>query len=303
MITLKKNSYLNGTKGTKKRKRKKKMPVHDELGKRMKGYENESNPKLVKKLPVIIRVDGRAFHTFSRKLEKPFDDILIDSMHDTMRYLCKNIAGCVLGYCQSDEISLLLQDYKNDETQPWFDYRLNKLCSVAASMATFAFNRAFEDKTTEFCNNWSIGNYREDFEKDDKRISVLAECCNKGALFDARAFVLPFNEVTNYFYWREADAMRNSVEMVGHANFSQKQLHKVNTEGIKKMLLEKGINYDDIPVYKQRGVCCIKTKMPSFSPDNKPVMKNVWVLDIDIPIFKGEGREYIESKIGDRYYE
>lgn len=276
------------------------MPVKDELGKRMKGYENEYNRKLVKKLPVIIRIDGRAFHTFTRKLEKPFDGLLIDSMQETMRYLCKHIAGCVLGYCQSDEISLLLQDYKNEETQPWFDYRLNKLCSVAASMATFAFNRAFENNVLEFhdlcCEDRML------FDENKERIESLLSCADKGAMFDARAFTLPFNEVTNYFYWREADAMRNSVEMVGHANFSPKQLHKVNTDGIKKMLLEKGIDYDKIPIYKQRGACCIKTKMPSFSPDGKPVMRNVWVVDIDIPVFKGEGREYIESKIGDTYY-
>jgi len=275
------------------------MPVHDELGKRMKAYEDEHNKKLVKKLPVIIRIDGRAFHTFAKNLEKPFDDLLIDSMQETMRYLCKNIGGCVLGYCQSDEISLLLQDYKNEETQPWFEYRLNKLCSVAASMATFAFNRAFENSTMDFMDdNGRLTHSAEFYE----RLKVLTACCEKGALFDARAFTLPFNEVTNYFYWREADAMRNSVEMVGHANFSAKQLHKVNNDGIKKMLLEKGIDYDKIPTYKQRGVCCIKTKMPSFSPDGKPVMRTVWVNDIDIPIFKGEGREYIESKIGDAYY-
>ena len=274
------------------------MPVHDELGKRMKAYEDEYNRKLVKKLPVIIRIDGRAFHTFTKNLEKPFDDLLIDSMQETMRYLCKNIGGCVLGYCQSDEISLLLQDYKNEETQPWFEYRLNKLCSVAASMATFAFNRAFENNTMDYMDNCDL----HSAETYIKRIDALTACCEKGAMFDARAFTLPFNEVTNYFYWREADAMRNSVEMVGHANFSAKQLHKVNNDGIKKMLLEKGIDYDKIPTYKQRGVCCIKTKMPSFSPDGKPVMRTVWVNDIDIPIFKGEGREYIESKIGDAYY-
>lgn len=276
------------------------MPVHDELGKRMKAYENESDKKLVKKLPVIIRVDGRAFHTFAKKLEKPFDDLLIDSMQETMRYLCKHVAGCVLGYCQSDEISLLIQDYKNEETQAWFENRVNKLCSVTASMATFAFNRAFENKVTEFYDY--CADSKQLFEQNEDRIKVLLECSDKGATFDARAFTLPFNEVTNYFYWREADAMRNSVEMVGFANFSAKQLHKVNTDGIKKMLLEKGIDYDKIPVYKQRGTCCIKTKMPSLSRDNKPIMRTVWVVDIDIPIFKGEGREYIESKIGDTYY-
>ena len=276
------------------------MPVHDELGKRMKAYEDESNRKLVKKLPVIIRVDGRAFHTFAKKLEKPFDDLLIESMQETMRYLCKHVAGCVLGYCQSDEISLLIQDYKNEETQPWFEYRINKLCSVTASMATFAFNRVFENRVTEFYNY--CADSKEVFEQNEDRVKALLECSDKGATFDARAFTLPFNEVTNYFYWREADAMRNSVEMVGHANFSAKQLHKVNNDGIKKMLLEKGIDYDKIPIYKQRGTCCIKTKIPSFSPDGQPVMRTVWVIDIDIPVFKGDGRKYIESKIGDEYY-
>ena len=203
-----------------------KMPVHDELGKRMKKYENQSDRQLVRKQPVIIRVDGRAFHTFARELNKPFDDILIDSMQETMRYLCKNIGGCVLGYCQSDEISLLLQDYKNEETQPWFEYRVNKLCSVVASMATFAFNRFFENNVSDFYDKCAKN--EEEFEKNKNRIEVLLRCCDKGALFDARAFTLPFYEVTNYFYWGEADAMRNSIEMVGHANFSQKQLHKVN---------------------------------------------------------------------------
>ena len=276
------------------------MPVHDELGKRMKKYENQSDRQLVRKQPVIIRVDGRAFHTFARELNKPFDDILIDSMQETMRYLCKNIGGCVLGYCQSDEISLLLQDYKNEETQPWFEYRVNKLCSVVASMATFAFNRFFENNVSDFYDKCAKN--EEEFEKNKNRIEVLLRCCDKGALFDARAFTLPFYEVTNYFYWREADAMRNSIEMVGHANFSQKQLHKVNAEGIKKMLAEKGIDYDKIPTYKRRGVCCFKTKIPSFSQDGHTVLRTVWVNDIDIPVFKGSGREYIESKIGDEYY-
>lgn len=276
------------------------MPVHDELGKRMKGYEREATKKLVKKLPVIIRVDGRAFHTFTRDLEKPFDDLLIDSMDYTMKYLCKNIAGCVMGYMQSDEISLLLQDYKNEETQPWFDYRVDKLCSMSASMATFAFNRAFENYTTDLYNTLSTN--EKMFKENEERIKTLLECCDRGAMFDARAFTLPFEEVTNYFYWREADAMRNSIEMVGRKYFSHKELDRINGDGVKKMLLEKGINYDKLPTSKQRGVCCIKTKIPAFSPDGRPMMKTCWVSDINIPIFKGEGREYIESKLGDDYY-
>ena len=276
------------------------MSKTDELGKRMKLYEMSDSHKLVKKLPVIIRVDGRAFHTFTRKLNKPFDDLLIDAMEYTLQYLCKNVAGCVLGYMQSDEISLLVQDYKNEETQAWFEYRTNKLCSIVASMATFAFNRAFANYTADFYDYCATS--EQLFEENKDRIDVLLECCDKGAMFDARAFTLPFEEVTNYFYWRQADAMRNSIEMAGHANFSAKELHKVDTNGIKRMLLEKAIDYDKLTIPKQRGICCIKTKIPSFAPDGHAIMRTTWVNDINIPVFKGDGREYIESKIGDMYY-
>lgn len=277
------------------------MSKTDELGKRMKLYEKADSHKLVKKLPVIIRIDGRAFHTFTQKLNKPFDDLLMDAMDYTLQYLCKNVTGCVLGYMQSDEISLLVQDYKNEETQPWFEYRTDKLCSIVASLATFAFNRAFANYTADFYDYCAMS--EQLFEENKDRIDALLECCDKGAVFDARAFTLPFEEVTNYFYWRQADAMRNSVETVGRANFSHNQLHKVNTEGIIKMLkLEAGVDYDVLSVPQKRGVCCIKTKMPSFTPDGHPVMKTVWVTDVNIPVFKGDGREYIESKIGDTYY-
>lgn len=276
------------------------MSKTDELGKRMKAYEGVATKKLVKKLPVIIRVDGRAFHTFTRKLNKPFDDLLMDAMEYTLQYLCRNVTGCVLGYMQSDEISLLVQDYKNEETQAWFEYRVDKLCSIVASMATFAFNRAFENYTTDLYDYCATS--EQLFEENKDRINVLLECCDRGAIFDARAFTLPFEEVTNYFYWRQADAMRNSVEMVGHANFSAKELHKVNTTGIKRMLLEKAIDYGKITIPKQRGICCIKTKIPSFAPDGRAIMRTTWVNDINIPVFKGDGREYIESKIGDTYY-
>ena len=276
----------------------------DELGRRMKSYEKTGRQAeyLDKDKPVIIRVDGRAFHTFARKLNKPFDDLLIDAMESTMQYLCKNVGGCVLGYCQSDEISLLLQSYKTEETQPFFGYRTDKLCSIVASLATFAFNRAFTNYTMSFYDACSAD---EDVFADNKeRIDNLIQCCDKGAIFDARAFNLPFEEVTNYFYWREADAIRNSIEMVGHANFSQKELHKVNCDGIKaKLLSEKGIDYDKLPISKQRGICCIKAKIPAFAPDGRPIMKTSWVTDINIPVFRGDDRDYIESKIGDDYFD
>lgn len=109
------------------------MPIHDDLGKRMKEfYENVPKTKLMRRTPVAIRIDGKAFHTFTRGFNKPFDDVLINAMQDTMKYLCKNIQGCV----QSDEITLILVDYKRLNSSAWFDYEVQKMCSIAASMAT-----------------------------------------------------------------------------------------------------------------------------------------------------------------------
>lgn len=130
------------------------MPVKDELGKRMKEYyENIPKIKLMRRTPVAIRLDGKAFHTFTRGFEKPFDNVITASMQETMKYLCENVQGCVLGYTQSDEITLILIDYKKLDTSAWFDYEVQKMCSVAASMATMAFNKEFDKQQFKWLRN------------------------------------------------------------------------------------------------------------------------------------------------------
>ena len=119
------------------------MPVNDELGKRMKKYEAVPQNSLMRRTPVAIRIDGRAFHTFTHNLNKPWDDIFQKSMQFTMKYLCENVQGCVFGYQQSDEITLILTDYETLVTDAWFDYEVQKLCSISASIATLAFNQIF----------------------------------------------------------------------------------------------------------------------------------------------------------------
>ena len=116
------------------------------LGDRMKNnYENVNRFYLTRRMPVIIRMDMKAGHTFTRGMKKPFDDIFVKTMQNTMKYLCENIQGCVIGYTQSDEISLVLTDYAELTTDAWFGNNLQKMCSVSASMATLAFNKAFND--------------------------------------------------------------------------------------------------------------------------------------------------------------
>lgn len=277
------------------------MPIHDELGTRMKEfYESVPKTKLMRRTPVAIRIDGKAFHTFTRGFSKPFDDVLINTMQDTMKYLCKNIQGCVLGYTQSDEITLILVDYKRLNSSAWFDYEVQKMCSIAASMATMAFNKFFESNvekendsfTAEWLDEDTYNpNYKNTKLKDLWRVHNNA--LKNGAMFDARCFNIPKEEVTNLVYWRQLDATRNSIQMVGQANFSHKELQGKSCEKIKEMLItEKEISWEDFrPMYKH-GSCCIKV-----TTETDGVTRSSWEIDKNIPLFVGEGREYIESLI------
>lgn len=187
------------------------------LAKRMKKYEAVSRNVLMRRTPVIIRVDGRAFHTFTKGFQKPFDEVLMSAMQDTMKYLCENIQGCVLGYTQSDEITLVLTDYKRLESDAWFDYKVQKMCSIVASMATLEFNRKMKRYAVKYANSGSG-------DEITKQFGTYAKAINKGAMFDARVFNIPKEEVTNDIYWRQLDASRNSIQMLGQAYFSHKEL-------------------------------------------------------------------------------
>jgi len=264
--------------------------MFDELGNRMKKfYEEIPKTRLMRRTPVIIRLDGKAFHTFTRGFKTPFDGVLNQSMRDTMEYLCKNIQGCVLGYTQSDEITLVLCDYQTLDTSAWFDYEIQKLCSVSASMATLAFNKALIRNINLYVTYEAI--HKED--NDDKYLLTLKHAINKGAMFDSRCFNIPKEEVANLLYWRQSDCMRNSVSMVGRCYFSDKELYKKSTNDIINMLAEKGYNYfEDTPLHYQRGSCCVK-----FNAEDNEQLKTNWIVDLEIPVFKKDGREYIEKRI------
>ena len=277
------------------------MPVHDDLGIRMKTfYEQIPKTKLMRRCPVAIRIDGKAFHTFTRGFQNPFDEVLIKSMQETMKYLCENIQGCVLGYTQSDEITLILVDYKKLTSSAWFDYEVQKICSIAASMATMAFNKFFRDNVGDYLYE----NYDDQYLAD--YIKTLQNAVDKGAMFDARCFNIPKEEVTNLVYWRQLDASRNSIQMVGQACFSHKELQNKSCNDIQDMLMiQKGINWNDLPTYQKRGSCCVRNKIVIESDGvtataqlrDTSRSENEWIIDTDIPIFKGEGREYIDRLV------
>ena len=269
------------------------MPVNDQLGTRMKTYyEQIPKTKLMRRTPVAIRIDGKAFHTFTKGFQKPFDEILVKSMQETMKYLCENIQGCVLGYTQSDEITLILVDYKRLNSEAWFDYEVQKMCSIAASMATMKFNKIFYQNFTQ----WRDKIFDcQDINYANELLNAYCIAIEKGAMFDARCFNIPKEEVTNLIYWRQLDATRNSIQMVGQANFSHSELQNKSCNVIQDMLHEKrGINWNNFPTHLKRGSCCVKNHdYDEYGND----WGEGWYIDTEIPIFKENGRNYIEKLI------
>lgn len=262
---------------------------NDALGKRMKTYENVTRTYLTRRMPVIIRIDGKAFHSFTRGFKKPFDDILVKSMQDTMKYLCENIQGCVLGYTQSDEITLVLVDYQSRDTSAWFDNNIQKMASISASMATLAFNNAFKKNCMKYFQT-------VEYLDTDKYCNVLLNRIYT-AMFDSRVFNIPKEEVVNCLIWRQIDSTRNSIQAVGQAYFSHKELHKKNCNDIQDMLmLEKGINWNDYPTHLKRGSCCVKTPVKINEGTDKEAVRNKWIIDNEIPIFS-QDKNYINKLI------
>ncbi len=247
------------------------MPVHDALGQRMKKYEAVPKNVLMTRTPVAIRVDGKAFHTFTKHLNKPFDNVFMNSMIQTMETMCAEIQNCIFGYVQSDEITFILKDYEQLNTSAWFDNEVQKLCSVSASMATYYFNKFFHENAERLIRA----------DSNDPYSLTLARCFGAPAMFDARCFNIPKEEVVNLIYWRQLDAVRNSIQACGQAQFSHKELMHKSCNEIKEML--KG-SWEKLPIFKQRGTCCAR--------EDKQ-----WVTNYSMPMLVKEGREYLEKLI------
>ena len=254
----------------------------------MKQYEYVTRTYLPNRLPVIIRIDGKAFHTFTKGFKKPFDGFLSCAMTSTTKKLVENVEGCVFGYTQSDEISLLLKNDQTNETSPWFDNNLSKLISLSASMATLYFNDSFRKTIEDWVANEDVP------YKDATRYWTAID---KGALFDSRAFVLPnVEEVVNYFIFRQQDCTKNSIQSVAQANFSHKEIQGLNCNQLQeKLFQERKINWgEDTPTKYKRGVAIYKKQVEVETP-NGVVTRNKPYVDREIPIFT-QDRKFIEEK-------
>lgn len=237
---------------------------NDDFGNRMKGYEQAFRHELPRLLPVLIRIDGCHFHTLTRGMDKPFDEALAQAFWETGKYLAENIMGCKLVYHQSDELSLLLTNDDKLTTESWFNNNLQKIVSVSASLAAAKFNeslaKAYPDKPL--------------------------------AAFDSRAWVVPHDEAANYFIWRQQDATKNSISMTAQAQFPHGRLEGLSGKQLQDLLfLERGLNWNDLPVWQKRGVCIVKQEYHKGE-----AVRRKWEVDLNIPIFSQE-RDYINRHV------
>jgi tRNA(His) 5'-end guanylyltransferase len=228
--------------------------MNDQLGQRMKSqYEVRTKYFLPRRTYTIIRLDGKAFHTYLRGFKKPYDENLMSCMDITTKNLCKQIQGAKFAYVQSDEISILLTDFEKETTDAWFDGNIQKIVSVSASMATGFFNNIIKT--------------------------------DKIAFFDSRTFIIPdHTEVENYFIWRQKDAIRNSIQMTAQSLYSHKELNNKSQSDLQEMIFKKGQNWNDMIEGFKRGRTIIKREdnwileCPDFIKDRQFLINLIPVL-------------------------
>jgi len=250
----------------------------DSLGNRMKQYESLSDISLMRRVPVVVRLDGKNFSNLTKrlKLEKPFDMRFLGAMSDTMLHVASDVEGCVIGYTQSDEITLILVNNQSLDSQPYFGNRVQKISSITASMATARFN---------------------------KKITELVGCQDVEACFDSRVFSVPYPvEAMNALIWRQQDCVRNSILSSAYYEIgkvkgrktAQKMMHGLNVSELQELMFkEVGINWSKKYELSLKNGTTAYRKPVEVSTPNGNTIRNKWVLE-PAPIFQSDtGKKWL----------
>ena len=252
------------------------------LKEEMLSYEAATKTRLTEKIPVLVRIDGRSFKTFTRDFRKPFDPIITKTMQMTLKKLCEDAHGCIFGYTTSDEMIIILTDYHKWNSSPWLNYEVQKICSLAASMATEAFNRFFKENKEEFYQTY-------DSPDKEKLYEAYCKASEKGTMFNATCFNVPEDRVCEMIYWRQLETRRNSIQALGRQYFTRNELIGKCNDEILDMLKEyKHVDWYNMPVEYRIGSSCTKGVNP-FSQKKK------WCIDRHMPMLCAEDRIYLQK--------
>jgi len=257
--------------------------MNNTLGERMKSYEKATNYIIAPRLPVIIRIDGKAFHTLTKRIKckKPFDNNFLNNMAESARFISSQIQGCILSYVQSDEASFVIRSDQSNETEPWFGNRIQKIISITSSGFSAVFNKNLNNE-------------------------------DPIAMFDCRIWYVPnMIEVANYFLWRQQDCVKNSISSASYyeiarttkkdgSNYGKKttikMLHNLNQKQRQELLFTKAnINWNDYPAKFKRGVI-IFNKDIKVETNCGFVIRKKWVIE-EAPNFNSEGKIWLSEKL------
>lgn len=273
----------------------------DELGERMKGYEMVTRSFIPRRTYIIIRLDGKSFSKYTKKLEKPFDMDLSVAMEEATKFLVENIQGAKFGYTQSDEISILITDFENPKAGAWYDNNVQKMCSISSSLCTGKFVQKRIEQQIR----------KENLTKVNHIMNLIDQF--NLAQFDSRVYSIPNPvEVANYFIWRQNDCTRNSVSMAAQALYSPNALHGKDRAAKMDMMMKEGVNWNNYDARFKRGLFIEKTvfykaryvntfydqtttedKAIAANPDY--VKRTKWKA-VDMPVFTKDP-EFLASKI------
>ena len=243
-------------------------------------YEDRTKTFLMRKMITIIRLDGKGFSKLTKPLNKPFDTDFSDDMDATAVYLCENIQGIKFAYTQSDEITLVLTDFDNNESQAWYDYNVQKMTSISASLATAKFNQLRSLRKIQAISGTGI--------------SCASEFSSyQLATFDSRVFQVPsVDEMVNTLLWRQQDCTRNSISMAADALYPHKLLEGKSGSEKQDLLMEKGVNWNNYQTKFKRGSVIKKEKVIINGQNGEPIERNKWLSDKNTPIFS-QNKEYL----------
>ena len=247
--------------------------MFDKIGTEFKELEKAFQHTLPFHMPVIMRLDGKAFHTFTRPFKKPFSNIIHNAMVHTAAVLCKEIQNARFAYAQSDEISILIYE-QADKSQTWFGNRIQKMVSVASSVASNAFNRQIAREILDRVDGdgFPIAPFKDSLPRNE-------------AVFDARVFSIDPDQVAKYFQWRQEDAVRNSISMLAQAHFSHKKLHKKNRHDMIAMLQSKDIEWKSLENWKKYGSTIVKMWREKEGLSGVKVHRSYWDAKEKSPFF------------------
>lgn len=251
-----------------------------DLRQRIDEYRKTSTTRLLPKTPVIVRVDGRNFSSLTKNLHKPFDDVLHGAMVKMATTLARDMCGAQVAYVHSDEVNILLTDWANEGTCPWYNNNIQRMVSAAASTATLAFNDAFADYVARMGDAMASGVLDHDQELFQNYVN-----CAYHALFSAEVFNVPPKYVVDYFVWCQQQALNKATLSLAQTHFTPAELLGKKQDEVFEMLAAKGIVFNKLPIAQQRGTYIYRIKDGS------------WYEDKSTPLIGGK-RVYIARFLG-----